>query len=97
MFAVSFTENALEDLRPYPKSDQVRLIDITVEQLSADPATPTRRKKELRPNDLSRWELRIGDYRVFYDVNETTQHVSVKSVGVKQHNKLLIRGQEHKL
>ena len=36
-------------------------------------------------------------YRVFYDVNEAGKTVTVKAVGWKEHNKLLIRGKEYQL
>jgi mRNA-degrading endonuclease RelE of RelBE toxin-antitoxin system len=29
------------------------------------------------------WELRVGDYRVFYDVDEAAQVVSVRAVRLK--------------
>jgi mRNA-degrading endonuclease RelE of RelBE toxin-antitoxin system len=41
--------------------------------------------------------MRVGSYRVFYDVDEDASKVLVKSVGWKEHNKLLIRGEEYSL
>ena len=49
------------------------------------------------PNDLSIWEMRVGEFRVFYDVDEERQEVLIKAVGWKKHNKLFIRGKEHEL
>jgi len=97
MFTVVFTASALEDLRSLRKSDQNVILDALEEQLTASPATPTRNRKPLRPNDLASWELRVGDFRVFYDFNESAAEVTVKAVGEKQHNKLFIRGQEYTL
>lgn len=34
----------------------------------AAPLLETRNRNPLRPNETSQWELRIGKYRVFYDV-----------------------------
>jgi mRNA-degrading endonuclease RelE of RelBE toxin-antitoxin system len=65
--------------------------------LEDQPAVETRKRKKLRPNHLSRWELRIRNYRIFYDVDEETRIVNVKFVGVKVHNALLIRGEETEL
>jgi hypothetical protein len=45
------------------------------------------------------WELRCGPhnrFRVFYDVDVTTQEVQVLAVGVKDRNRLLIGGEEYK-
>lgn len=54
-------------------------------------------RKPLRPNDISTWELRIGQRRVFYDVDTEDNVVTVKAVGWKEHNKLFIRGKEFEL
>ncbi len=51
----------------------------------------------MRPNDLSRWALRVGKYRIFYDVEEEPGLVRVKAVGWKEHNRLFIRGKEYRL
>ena len=57
----------------------------------------TRHRKPLRPNDLSAWELRVGNFRVFYDVNEEKKIVLIKVVGYKKHNALYIRGRRFEL
>lgn len=97
MYEVSFTDNAVEDMLEFPKGDRAMLVDTAVEQLSHEPTKITRNRKPLRPNDLSRWEVRAGDYRIFYDVDEQGQRVTVKAVGVKRHNALFIRGREYRL
>ena len=51
-------------------------------------------RKLLRDNPISSWELRIGKYRVFYEVNQTAQTVTVMVIGHKDHNVLLVRGKE---
>jgi mRNA-degrading endonuclease RelE of RelBE toxin-antitoxin system len=65
--------------------------------LKHDANVETNRRKPLRPNRLSKWELRIRDYRVFYDVSIEEQRVKVVSVGVKRHNELVIRGEKVEL
>ena len=50
-----------------------------------------------RDNPVARWELRIGKYRVFYEVYENTSTVAVGAVGFKVHNVLYIRGEEVEL
>jgi mRNA-degrading endonuclease RelE of RelBE toxin-antitoxin system len=45
----------------------------------------------MRPNPLAPWELRIGDLRVYYDVEEKPEPtVCVLAVGVKQRNRVRI-------
>jgi hypothetical protein len=43
---------------------------------------------------LAPWELRVGDFRVFYDVILEKATVVVVAVGQKVHNKLFIGGEE---
>jgi mRNA-degrading endonuclease RelE of RelBE toxin-antitoxin system len=50
-----------------------------------------------RPNQVAPWELRVGDFRVFYDVNVDDQVVTVVAVGHKAHNRLRIGGEEIEL
>jgi mRNA-degrading endonuclease RelE of RelBE toxin-antitoxin system len=55
---------------------------------------PTRKRKVLRPNPIAPWELRLGDIRVFYEIEEEPALVVViKAIGIKRHNDLWI-GQE---
>jgi len=48
----------------------------------------------LQDNPVARWELRVGKYRVFYEVAAETSTVCVGAVGLKVHNVLYIRGEE---
>jgi len=41
--------------------------------------------------------LRVGTYRIFYDVEEERATVRVKAIGWKEHNRLFIRGKEYLL
>lgn len=54
------------------------------------------RRKQLEPNPLAPWELRIGDYRVFYEI-ENEQAVWVTAIGWKEHSDLFIRGKRVQL
>ena len=65
MFETTFTESAYDDLCYLEKFEQSIILDGIEKQLSVEPATPTRKRKPLRPNELSDWELRIGKFRVF--------------------------------
>ena len=53
-------------------------------QLSHQPFEETRKRKRMRPNPLSPWELRLGTLRVYYDVDESgAEKVLVRAVGVR--------------
>ena len=71
---------------------QVTVLDTVEKQLRYQPAVETRNRKPMRPNPLAPWELRIGDYRVFYEIRE--ESVRVLAIGHKVHNELFIRGQK---
>ena len=57
----------------------------------------SRNSKLLRDNPLADWELRIGKFRVFYDVDSDEPTVRIVAVGHKEHNTLFIGGEEIKL
>ena len=54
-----------------------------------------RRIKEMRPNSVARWELRLGNYRVLYDVDESRRCVTVHVIGEKDGNRLIVQGKEY--
>jgi len=89
-----FTQSALDDLEHLRKTDRNRILDAINQHLTADALPETRNRKPLRPNDLSAWELRVGVFRVFYDLDLESAQVIVKAVGWKVHNRLYIRGAE---
>ena len=43
------------------------------------------------PNPMAPWELRIGSLRVYYDAEEVPEPVvSVRAVGIKDRNRVMI-------
>ena len=79
MFEIEFTSDAVDDLKSFRKSEQQTIFDQINGQLSYQPVTDTRNRKKLRPNDVAEYELRIGNFRVFYDVDEETNTVRVEA------------------
>lgn len=79
------------------KRDQQIIVDAVDEQLTHQPDQPTTQRKRLDDNPLAPWELRVGDFRVFYDVNRDDQVIAVVAVGQKVHNRLRIGGEEIEL
>jgi addiction module RelE/StbE family toxin len=96
-FQIELTQSALHDLDRFKKRERNIILDGIEEQLTREPLRKTRNRKPLRENPLSHWELRIGQYRVFYDVSEVEQRVKVIAVGYKVHSKLFIGGEEFEL
>lgn len=97
MFQIEFTQDAIDDLRLLRKHEQQRIVTVLETELSHQPMLETRNRKRLRPNRLAELELRIGDYRVFYDVDSEKSLVRVVAVGRKQGNKLIVHGEEYEL
>lgn len=74
------------------------VLDTVPRQLAHQPTVVTRNRKPLRPNPLAPWELRIGDLRVYYDVQDEPEAVvTIRAVGVKDRNRLRIAGRELQL
>jgi mRNA-degrading endonuclease RelE of RelBE toxin-antitoxin system len=97
MFKIEFTSEALDDMRQFKKYEKRKIIKEIEMQLFHQPMDITRNRKRLRPNDTAEWELRIGKYRVFYDVFEEHRVVKIEAVGFKKGNKLFIQGKEYQL
>jgi mRNA-degrading endonuclease RelE of RelBE toxin-antitoxin system len=96
-FAVEFTTRARENMKALRKRDQQIVYDAVAVQLIDQPDQPTRNRKQLEENALAPWELRVGDFRVFYDVDAEAERVVVIAVGTKEHNTLRIGGEEIEL
>jgi hypothetical protein len=73
------------------------ILDSLEKSLAHEPARETRPQKRLRPNPLSKWELRVDRFPVFYDVDLESRVILIQAVGWKDHNTLLIRGKEFQL
>lgn len=97
-FEVLYSPEAVEHLTALSKAEQVRVLDEVDQQLTEQPMLPTRRRKLLRPNPIAPWELRIGNIRLFYSIEEEPAPVvSMKAIGKKIHNELWIGGERIKL
>ena len=69
--------------------EQRIVLDTVDEQLAYEPITETRDRKPMRPNPLAPWELRIGNLRVYYDVEEDPELVVfIRAVGVKRRERV---------
>ncbi|WP_332995964.1 type II toxin-antitoxin system RelE/ParE family toxin [Scytonema sp. PRP1] len=77
---------------------QVIVLDTVDEQLMYQPTVETKNRKPMRPNPLAPWELRIGDLRVYYDVEDEPEPVVyINAVGVKERNQVRIAGEVYDL
>ncbi len=70
------------------------LDDGIASRLIDQPTLPSNAIKQLRPNPFAGYELRLGDLRVLYNVNEEDREVVVVLVGRKLGAKLEAGGEE---
>lgn len=94
MYAIEFTETARLDLQWFRKHDQNIITDAIRQRLRHEPTQENRNRKQLRSNSTATWELRIGQYRVLYDVDMTVRIVAIQRVGEKRGNRFFFRGQQ---
>jgi mRNA-degrading endonuclease RelE of RelBE toxin-antitoxin system len=78
--------DVVKDLKRLSAYRRNILLEAIETQLSYEPTTPARNRKvlvHLIPpwNAMAPiWELRVGEYRVFYDVSENDKSVSVRAI-----------------
>ncbi len=93
-FVVEFTPNARSDIKYFRAYEQRMISQGTRTYLSQDADVETGKIKQLEPNAIATWELRIDHYRVFYDIDIDETTVFVIAVGYKVHNDLYIQGRK---
>src|SRR5262249_46946067 len=96
-YRIIYAEEVRDHLRSLTARQRTMVLDGIAEQLTHEPTTETRNRKEMLPNSLASWELRMGDLRVYYDVTEDPQTVTVVAIGIKERNRVLIGGRERQL
>ena len=93
MFNILLSVDVETDLKKIPRYYRNRILDEIEEQLSSEPGVPTQNRKLLvnlvPPWEAVSvvWELRVGDYRVFYDVSEAPKEVYIRAVRKKPRGK----------
>jgi mRNA-degrading endonuclease RelE of RelBE toxin-antitoxin system len=97
-YRIEYSPECEDHLCALTARDRAIVMDAVDEQLAHQPNVETRRRKLLRPNPLAPWELRVGNLRVFSDVEDDPEPVvHVRAVGVKDQSRLRIGGEEFRL
>jgi len=78
MYQISIRREALKELAVLPKRSVLN-ISVVIDQLAHDPR-PTGCKK-LKGSSENLWRIRVGDYRIIYNINDAIQIVEVRKIG----------------
>jgi hypothetical protein len=70
---------------------QSTILDGVEKQLIHQPTVETRSRKPMRPNPVAPWEMRLGNLRVYYEVEQEPEPVvRILAVGIKERNRVRI-------
>ena len=94
-YRIEYSPAAEEHVLDLTARQRVTVFDTVDQQLGHQPNVETRNRKPMRPNPIAPWELRIGNLRVYYDIEEhPAARVTVVAVGKKIGNRIVIGGEE---
>lgn len=93
MYTISYAEGVADDFGRVPANERGRILDRIEQQLKHEPTQQTRNRKILVGlvppwNHVDPvWELRVGEYRIFYDVDEAESTVIIRAIRHKPPHK----------
>lgn len=90
-YRIEYSPDSEEHFRALAVRQWAIILDSVERQLKYQPTVETRNRKPMRPNPLAPWELRIGDLRVYYDVEDEPEPVVyIRAIGIKEGNTVRI-------
>ena len=94
-YVLCYAESTRGHLKALTARDRVAVLDAIDERLAFEPTQETRNRKRMDENSLDAgFELRVGDLRVYYDVDERARVVNVLAIGIKDRTRVMIGGEE---
>ncbi|PYV84616.1 MAG: addiction module toxin RelE [Acidobacteria bacterium] len=93
VYRIRYSGGVADDLRRVRANQRTRILDRIEVQLTHEPTRQTRNRKivvGLIPpweHVDPIWELRLGEYRVFYDVDEAKSSVTIRAIRHKPPHK----------
>src|SRR5919109_1545438 len=85
-FQIDVAKDAADEIAALPAFVRKRVVEAIDAQLLHQPTAQTRNRKLLRglvppwEHLTPTWEIRVGEYRVFYDVDEAAAVVHIRAV-----------------
>lgn len=89
-YRIEYAPQTKRHFRALTARQRATVVDTIDQQLRDQPTVETKNRKALRPNPLAAWELRVGELRVYYRVQEAESLVYILAVGVKQRHRVSI-------
>ena len=89
VFRIELNEAAAAEIAALPAFVREQVVEAIPIQLHHQPNVTTRNRKRLRglippwEHLDPTWEIRVGNYRVFYDVDESARVVYIRAVRLK--------------
>ncbi len=96
-YRIEYSPPSREHLAALKARERALVLDQVDRQLAHEPLVVTRKRKRLQPNFLARFELRVGDLRVYYEVDEGDAVVEIRAIGIKDRDRVFIGREEIKL
>lgn len=96
-YRIEYSPLSQDHLAALDARQRAMILDKVDKQLAHEAQAVTRNRKPLQSNALARFELRIGNLRVCYEVDEKRRVVEIRAIGVKDRNRVLIGGEEIEL
>ncbi|HHT9121805.1 MAG TPA: type II toxin-antitoxin system RelE family toxin [Candidatus Wunengus sp. YC63] len=93
MYTIEYAEGIADDLARLRAYERKQILDNIEKQLKHEPTRKTKNRKSLSglippwEHVEPVWELRVGEYRVFYDVDETAFIVVIRAIRHKPSHK----------
>lgn len=90
-YRIEYSPDTKDHFRYLSKRQQVTVLGTVEKQLQYQHGVETKNRKPMRPNPLAPWELRIGNLRVYYDIEDEPKHiVYIRAIGIKDRNNVRI-------
>lgn len=84
-FAIRYSEVAVEQLKALRPFDRTAILDQIEQVLMVNPTLESKaRVKELRQPAPTQYRMRVSEFRVFYDIDQSHRHVDVIQILNKQ-------------
>ena len=97
-YRIEYSPETDQHLRVLTAQQRSTVFDAVDEQLVHQPTAEPRNQKPMRPIPLAPWELRVGELRVYYDIEEEPEKlVMILAIGIKDRSRVIIGGEEIEL